>query len=285
MDEPNNNWADPALGSMYESQGTQSIQSKIDKQPPQIAIRVRGATGPLGFVEYDKEDTLRDLRKTLIDAQMVPSRDVPPRFAFVLPDGSPVPFKQEHLERVKGFGAHVYIHVLQTKRDHNVSPLGEEQQLQLMRSRNRGVQANEYGVKPTPKISPEYDYLPVVSYAEAADKARLGPLLAKIREIAGNAAVEIQKSVRIMLAKIQVDLMLHDPVLAAERARLRAKKQKELDDKRSAEARRRQGGGRQAAEDDRRPAKQGALGGRSAETSGSRKSSTAEISQKRRRRR
>ena len=50
------------------------------------------------------------------------------------------------------------------------------------------LQANEYGVKPTPKISPEYDYLPVVSYAEAADKARLGPLLAKIREIAGNAA-------------------------------------------------------------------------------------------------
>ena len=90
VDEPNNNWADPALGSLYESQGTQSIQSKINNQPPQIAIRVRGATGPLGFVEYDKEDTLRDLRKTLIDAQMVPSRDIPPRFAFVLPDGSPV---------------------------------------------------------------------------------------------------------------------------------------------------------------------------------------------------
>ena len=93
---------------------------------------------------------------------------------------------------------------------------------------------------PTPKISPEYDYLPVVSYAEAADKARLGPLLAKIREIAGNAATQLQKRVRIMLAKIQVDLMLHDPVLAAERARLRAKKQKELDEKRNAEARRRQ---------------------------------------------
>ena len=63
----------------------------------------------------------------------------------------------------------------------------------------------------------------------------MGPLLAKIREIAGNAAIELQKRVRIMLAKIQVDLMLHDPVLAAERARLRAKKQKELDEKRNAE--------------------------------------------------
>ena len=163
VDEPNNNWADPALGSMYESQGTQSIQSKIDKQPPQIAIRVRGATGPLGFVEYDKEDTFARSEE---DSDRCADGAVSRRTASLrlcLARRESVPFKQEHLERVKGFGAHVYIHVLQTKRDHNVSPLGEEQQLQLMRSRNRGVQANEYGVKPTPKISPEYDYLPVVS--------------------------------------------------------------------------------------------------------------------------
>lgn len=251
LDEPSQQLADPALGSprlLVTEQGTQSILAKMNKQPPQIAIRVRGATGPLGYVEYDPQDTLRDLRKTLIDAQMVPSRDHPPRFAFVLPDGTPVPFKQEHLERVRGFGAHVYIHVMQNKRDHNVSPLGEAETRKLlesgqMRSKNRGVDQstyNEYGMKPTPSVSSEYDYLPVVSYAEAADKARLGPLLAKIREIAGAAALQIQKRVRILLAKICVDLMLHDPALAAERARLRASKQKVIDDKKADEARKRQ---------------------------------------------
>ena len=209
--------------------------------------------GRFYLVEYDKEDTLRDLRKTLIDAQDAPSRDVPPSFAaFVLPDGSPVPFKQEHLERVKGFGAHVYIHVLQTKRDHNVSPLGEEQQLQLMRSRNRGVQANEYGVKPTPKISPEYDYLPVVSYAEAADKGAIRPLTG---ENPGGrrqaAATQLQKRSGSCSPRFKSISCCTTPSWRNARVYEPRNKKSLMKTERGSQAP--PGGGRQAAEDDRRP--------------------------------
>ena len=111
-----------------------------------------------------------------------------------------------------------------------MSPLGEEQQLQLS-DRTEVSKQMRHGREADAQDLAEYDYLPVVSYAEAADKARLGPLLAKIREIA-NAATQLQKRVRIMLAKIQVDLM-HDPVSPRNARVYEPRNKKELDDKRA----------------------------------------------------
>ena len=185
------------------------IQSKIDNQPPQIAIRVRVRRGlwirgirQRGHVARPEEDSDRCAdgavsRRTAALRLCAASRNVKQeqntRQVRRL-DGSPVRSNKSTWSGSRASGPMCISMCCRRSETTTCHRSCEEQQLQLMRSRNRGVQANEYGVKPTPKISPEYDYLPVVSYAEAADKARLGPLLAKIREIARERRYTITKT-------------------------------------------------------------------------------------------
>ena len=143
------------------------------------------------------------------------SRDIPRHTRFVLPDGSPVPFKkQEHRERVGGACSCLHPCVADEARPQRLT-IGEEQQLQLSGVVVTEASSERMRREADAKISPEYDYLPVV---------RCGSRQSAIRPITGQNPGNCGKrgrrdqKVRIMLAKIQVDLMLHDPVLAAERA-------------------------------------------------------------------
>ena len=155
VDRPETTWADPGLGPKMDPMG-----------PPQIAVRVRGASGPLGFVEYDVNDTLRDLRKTLLDADMVPRRKDdrspgPARFAFAYADGQHVAPREEANCKVKSFGAHVFVNVFYGQGG-RVSPLTAAAKAK-MRSKDRGTDGVDRRVttpstkpRPTPKISAAY---------------------------------------------------------------------------------------------------------------------------------
>ena len=190
VEEPRTPWADPR----FEPPPT-------DGAAPQIAVRLRGARNPVGFVDYDANDTLRDLRKTVEEAEMLPGTN--PRFSFVYADGVPISLKEEPKTKVRSFGAHVFVSLQK----------GEAPR------RKRGVvdpatddEAMEARVHPKTSLASkkaqkrDYSHLPVVSYA-AAFRGEKAEVLKLIREICGGKATKIQAQVRRTQAATRVGII------------------------------------------------------------------------------